>query len=162
MPRTAVLLAALLVAPSFRLAGQTQASVAEGDRVRLSVRHGTGKQQIVGRVTTVGRDTIIVAEDQGAPTAIPRAAIEKVEISRGQHGNAGRGALIGLGVGAIGGGVVGAIGASCNSSQEFCLFNTDAEIATGALVFGAMGTVVGAVIGALTRSDRWEVAPPGQ
>jgi hypothetical protein len=100
------------------------------------------------------------AESQAAPVAIPKAAIEKLEISTGQHGNAGKGALIGLGVGAIGGGIIGAADASnCNNSQSFCLFSSGGEMAASAIAFGAIGNVLGAVVGAISRSDRWESAP---
>jgi hypothetical protein len=160
MSRTAMLLVILFVAQSLPLAGQAR-TVAEGDRVRVTLRHGAAARRLVGRITAVGRDTLFLnAEGQTAPMAIPKATIEKLEISTGQHGNAGRGALIGLGVGAIGGGIVGAADAShCNNSQSFCLFSSGGEMAIVATVFGAIGTVLGAVVGAISRSDRWETTP---
>lgn len=164
MSHRAVVLAALFAALPQHLCGQHSTPLAAGDRARVTARQGATAQHFVGRVSEVGRDTILLdLEGDGSRATIPRSTIEKVEISRGRHGNVGKGALIGLGIGTIGGGILGAVDAShCDTDTSFCLFSPGGEMAVSAFVFGVLGTAGGAVIGAFTRSDRWETVAPGQ
>ena len=83
------------------------------------------------------------------------ASLTRLEMSQGRRSHAGLGAGIGLLVGA---GVGAVIGSGCHavvvpvSSGVGC-------IAVGAAVIGGAGALVGAVTGALVRTERWAEVP---
>ncbi len=154
MCRVAAVAASLILATSLPLAAQR--SVAREDRVRITLRDKSG-QPVVGRVSTIRKDTVVVwSEGESLLRPITSDKIEKVEISRGKRSKVGMGALIGFAAGAVGGLVVAvADGDNCNG---FCPVDQTAEAGIAALVFGVVGTAVGAAVGFATRGEHWEVA----
>lgn len=91
---------------------------------------------------------------RGSGVSFRRSRIEKLEIHRGSHSRARKGALIGGGVGLGAGAVLGAIvGSQWPDAPE-------PKALTGAAYLGgvglAAGAAVGAMIGALTRVHVWE------
>jgi len=87
--------------------------------------------------------------------------VRRLELSRGRRPDTIRGAAIGLAVGAAGEAFIGFAGSSqqCNVQQNYC-----SPVAPGlspggeAVLFGAIGAALGAVIGSLHHHDRWEGA----
>jgi hypothetical protein len=88
--------------------------------------------------------------DSSAVT-VPAGRVQRLEISLGRESNAGRGALIGLGVGAVTG---LAVGIGCASSDT--LFQcSGGEVVESTVVFGLLGAGVGGLVGLASSSERW-------
>jgi hypothetical protein len=125
-------------------------------RVRVTVS-GDGSGQVVGRYLRTAGDTIWI--DTGlahGPSPIVVDQIRRFEVSRGQRSNAGRGALIGGAVG-LGIGLVSVISAA--SEDDGWFEPSTGEYAAGVAVLTAMGSGIGAGIGALIRTEKWEAVP---
>ena len=116
-----------------------------GQRVRLVLLAG---DPLVGRLLEVGADSFRLARPGEART-IPASDVRRVELSVGRHSHAGRGAVIGAVVG-------GALGLLAVASAGDDYYYTDGEKVAGAVGITAMGAGVGALIGGLTHSERWQ------
>jgi hypothetical protein len=96
-----------------------------------------------------------VTSQHGQPEAVPFERITTLERYRGMKSHTLQGMAIGLGVGAI---------ASLVLSEKNCgdAFQQD-DVAScfgqGMVLFGVPGVVLGALVGALTRTERWEEVP---
>ncbi len=152
--RWLVLLAALLLAcaptgpPRFWIE-----PVAPGDRVRVTA-WSVVPGRPVGTVVSLGADTCVLeVEGRAEPLTLPLASVTRLEVSRGQESNVGKGALTGGLIGAAFGLFVGLI---VGSDPEF--FGENA-FANSVAVLGGAGIGVGAIIGSLSTSDRWEEVP---
>lgn len=153
MHRTAISFGALLVGSVSSLSAQTALYTSVGQRVRL--RTGAASQWLVGTLIAADRDSVQLQVSENArPVSIAWQTVSRFEVRRGGHSNARKGALIGLGLGAIGGGVWGLADAS-NCTGWLCL-SPGQEALGGALLLGGAGALVGAAIGSLSRTDRWE------
>ena len=152
----------LMLAPPLASQVPSVSDPARGPVVAGDVRvwaPGIAKSRIAGTVDRATPDTLVV---RGVTRArkdtiwtIPAAAITRLQIANGTHGNA----LTGLGLGLLAGGAAGAgIGAlSCGNDDLFG--SGGCAIILG--IFGAgVGSVVGVIAGALTHSVRWVEAPP--
>lgn len=127
--------------------GQGVESVREGARVRLAA----DGERMTGTLVERGRDTLWVGFDHAdAVRAVPLAGVQRLEVSRERRSNAGRGALAGFVVGAIPGVVSGA---TCD-----CGNRGTAVLLLGAFT-GGIGAAIGAVLGATSHHDVWEVVP---
>lgn len=150
MVLTAVLLSSLSIAA---LDAQT---VASGDRVRVTAEARSGK--LTGTLVEWVQDTLYLAPDGSAErvtaTAIPLSTLSRLEISKGLRSNAGKGALIGGGIGLLVGGGMSIIAGSTVDTE---VTSTDYLVFTGLVTLGGAG--LGALIGALTKSERWEEYP---
>ncbi len=108
-----------------------------------SVRISVGARTVRGQVQGVTDDSLVVGSGKGQERftrqEVMRASVKK-------QGHRGRHTLIGLGAGAAIGGVIGAAGHS--DCTGFCFLNTTRgqDAALGAIVFGVIGTAVGALI----------------
>lgn len=140
-------LAGILAAP---LRAQTpDARVATGDRIRYRLQDGSkGKVTVLG----VGADWMKVQRHSGeAVRRIEKADLASLHLWAGRRRHPVEGALLGLGVGAACG---------YGLAQALCDYGSDCDSGQAMLVMGAMGSVLGAGVGALIRSDRWrEVSP---
>lgn len=159
--RSASTIVLILAAP---LASQVSSvsDPARGPVVAGNVRvwaPGIARFRIAGTVDRATPDTLVV---RGVTRArkdtiwtIPAAAITRLQIANGTHGNA----LTGLGLGLLAGGAAGAgIGALACGNDSF-FGSGGCAVLLG--IFGAgVGSVVGLVAGALTHSVRWVEAPP--
>lgn len=145
-PRIASLLALLALIAPVEVFAQQEPIVAPGDRVRVL---WLGTAPLVSTVLALKADTLVLAvEDRGAPLELPLALVRKFEVSRGGS-NALRGALIGAGLGL-------ALGAADALGQnDGDLIGPEVVMA----VLGGAGATLGLVIGAMSRSDRWEEVP---
>ena len=123
-------------------------AVSIGDRVRVSAPSVSPKR-IEGTLVVVDSETLTIASG-GASVGVPRSGIAKLEVTRGRKSHWVTGALIGAGWG-VG---VGVLFSNPPSSADH--FSID----TGALAAGVvMGATLGALIGAVLRTDRWTTVP---
>jgi hypothetical protein len=154
LQRTAPIAAVLLLTISVQsLDAQT---VSAGERVRATIEEQSGK--LTGTLEEWGSDTLYVVPD-GASQDVPARAISlstlsRLEISKGLRSNAGKGALIGGGIGLLVGGGMSIIAGSTVDTE---VTSTDYLAFTGLVTLGGAG--LGALIGALTKSERWEEYP---
>jgi hypothetical protein len=149
MPRTAAVLALFSVFPLVGLAAQGRA-LAQGDRVRVTMRYDAGTVHPVGSVVRRANDTLFLRlATGGAPLPIPESTIETVEVSGGRHTKAGQGALIGLAVGSLGGAVLGGISAC----DDWCT-PAQGALALG-VIMGGLGAGLGALVGSMDTRERW-------
>jgi hypothetical protein len=121
-----------------------------GSRLRVSV---ADQPELVG--TVLGRrDSILylgrASNANGVPDTIgiEQAAIRRVEVSHGTRGHALPGMLIG-----------GAAGAGLGAAIFACNHCFGGSVA-GAILGGGSGLLIGGVLGALTRSERWVPIAP--
>ena len=152
--RTAVLLLALLLPPS-RLQAQAR-DLPPGSRVRVQVPCGTADtviacRPVVGRVLRAG-DGLLIEAASGMSHRIDLETGARLERSAGYR----RHTLLGLRVGGLLGLGAGAVATSgCTtggSDDELCGLNY--------LYAVPVGAAVGALFGALTRTERWRVVSP--
>ena len=131
-------------------------TVSAGERVRATIEEQSGK--LTGTLEEWGSDTLYVVPDgasQDVPaSAIPLSTLSKLEISEGLKSNAGKGALIGGGIGLVVGGAMSIIAGSTVDTE---VTSTDYLIFTGFVTVGGVG--IGALVGALIKSERWEELP---
>ena len=157
------LVAVLAVTPLSTVNAQGSMPVKAGDRVRVAF--GTSECQpclAVGLVAAFSTDSVALAVGNRTDTLrLPIASVTRFEVSRGRKSKTlsgmGIGAAIGVGTGAI-------LGAIATSGE--CLFESDpcpgAGAVAGAVLLGVPGLLVGTIVGALTKSDRWEEVPLDQ
>ena len=116
-----------------------------------------------GTVVTAAADTVTLKLDSGGETiALSRAAITRVEISQGLHGHT----AAGIGIGLLAGFGVGAVYGynhcgTCGGGEDDATTRMLDALAWGGILGGA-GMLVGGVIGAHHKTDRWEEVPPAR
>jgi hypothetical protein len=122
-----------------------------GTRVRVTVRDDTGQRVHVGPLRTFDSSVLSLSTaDAGAHyVSVPRSSITRIEVSRGTRSRWRSGALLG---GVLGLAAIALVDVGC--SQD-C--NSPKGGAIAAAVGG--GLVVGAGVGALMRTERWESQP---
>jgi len=105
-----------------------------------------------------GEDVLIGIRPPESELAIPVRSVTLLESSLGTRGHAGRGALIGLGAGMVGG-IAAALIVCSSGDCESSGFTRGDGTAIVATVLGAGGAIagcgVGALTGALIRTERW-------
>ena len=156
----------LLLAPSVAQS-QTRTTLAAGQVVRVATRcqiasransscplPGTPSSTewtYSGTLEAVSADTLYVRVQWKDPAfAIPTNSIVAAAY-RTQRGHTLRGAGIGL----LGGVVVGAAIASAVGFEGSYLFEDSDPLLVGALLGAPPGLLIGSIVGALIRSDRW-------
>jgi hypothetical protein len=148
-----LVLMAFAVLPVARIASQQAPRLKPGDRIRAQAPSAS-PGPLVGTVVAFQADSLMVQGDTKS-WRLSLASITRLDISQGRRSRAGLGAGIGLLVGA---GVGALIGSGCDaivvpvSSEAGC-------VVVGAAVFGGAGALVGAVTGALMRTERWAEVP---
>ncbi len=171
MHRIVLFLAAVALAGPTLLAAQTHDSIARGSHIRLSVPALSG-DLITGTVIAFD-DRRILFRPEGTRVfgrdslSVQFSDIQSIQVNRGPR--ARWPSTLGYGVaGSLAGAVAGALIWPLVSSS--CLPQDVAEDSAGclealidggkrrdgALMFGAAGAVIGAVVGYLTSSPRWE------
>lgn len=140
-----VLYAALVGSPA--RAQDSESWPLVGQRVRVST--ASREKQSVGTLTGMDRIRLVVSDENGVPTSIPRTDVTRLEVSDGKRSNAGKGALVGALIG-IGLGLTYV----ADNCSEGC-----GNVAGGLLTLGAMGGAIGAAIGAPIRTERWRSVP---
>ncbi len=154
--RATLAAAALVVATSAPLAAQGRAlypkgrgeegPVEPGARVRVTAPD-LGINKYTGVLEGVVGDTLAVDT-----LRLPLASVTRFEVHRGRKSRVGRGALIDIGAAAFSGS---------------CIFEGSDPCPVGGALMGAgllvlPGLLVGTVVGALSKTDRWEAVPLGR
>jgi hypothetical protein len=148
------LLAALLLAPATAPAADgPPAPPRVGDHVRVTLL--AGPPPTIGRLLPSDAHALRLRLDDAAAAdtaarRIPRASIATLELDR-SHGHAGTGALLGAGVGLF----VGLVLAGSVESRGEYDWREFGYIAGGPFY----GAALGAIAGALVRTERWEARP---
>ncbi len=158
--RTVLSLAVVpLLIPLAALSAQEPPPIEAGSRIRVTAPT-VGADKLVGMCVEVDATRLrIQAGERVPPRAISLTDVTRLEVSQGRKSNALKGLLIGglvgTPIGAAVGGVVGSIAHGLDEAHA----SMAAYVATGALVFGAAGGLVGLGIGALSSSERWKEVP---
>jgi len=134
-----------------------------GKRVRVSVLVPPGidstgfhsRDRVTGSLLRYDPTAVTLSE---GPT-IPWAAVSKLELSAGRHGNAGRGALYGALIGLLAGVVTGVtIGRDEGGGEGNKDLAAEGGVALGlAGLLGGAG--IGAIIGGQSKTDDWMDVP---
>jgi hypothetical protein len=150
------LLAALVLAAATAGADEAR-GIAAGDKVRLTPSSGRRFSAVV--VEADGDALVVRTGPEAAPTRVPLAGLERMQVARGRRGHFKTGALIGFLPGFLFGGFVGgALG--CDDQGPGCSAGGDA-LRLGAITGGITG-LAGGLVGLAIRTDRWQdVAAPG-
>ena len=143
-------------------------SLSPGTRVRVTAPSLLLDRQR-GQLLTLGGDSLILrASDSDLGTrgtaprqwVISRDAVAQLERSLGSRGHAGKGLLIGAGVGLA----IGLVATDFGSSSSLCQgsgdYGTVCAMIVGASTAG--GALLGALFGAVARSERWEAVPAAE
>jgi hypothetical protein len=136
-----------------------QGSLQPGDKIRTISRPRTWERPQQGVVVTTVADSAVVrlAINPQAPVTL---AFSKLEVARGQRRLGGPGALIGLLTGGVAGFAIGYAGGDDCTHDEWICFDRRSTGAIGAVGFGAIGTLVGAIVGHNVKVDRWVKLAP--
>lgn len=129
-----------------------------GDRIRIKTVSGE-PSQMTGIYYASEAESLVFHVDQSVQALVPWADISRLQLSRGVHNNAGKGALIGFGVGGALGLTLGLVAVNEDDSY-FDTAAADVLLVTG--VIGAFGAGVGALIGLASKSERWQTIPREQ
>lgn len=126
------------------------ATLTPGARVRIT-SPSNDLQKHVTTVTEVRGDTIVVASQAGVrPIAL--SDVSAIEVSTGRRNRVVRDGLIGLGTGFTAGFLLGAL---TYEEPDFLVAGPEEAGALVGTMFGLVGLVAGAVIGAFDYTDRW-------
>lgn len=148
---------ALVLIPLPRLEAQDTPLLEPGVRVRVSTALQASKPEwIVGTVIAVTADRLAIRpqRDSTREIEIARAAVTRLELSRGQHSNA----LTGLGLGFLFGTGAGAAIGYVALSEGHDLSPRDAAL-IGAVPGAVAGGLIGLGIGSSSKSERWQEIP---
>lgn len=145
--------AAMATAIAPAAAGQTAAPITPGTRLRISGTEFSFKKQPVELVAADSATLQLsyLAGEQRDTVEVDRASITSLEVSRGWHSRAAKGAEIGLTMGLVTGAVWALSARQCRD-EFLCFTPTPPEMF---LVTTTLGTGVGALIGLVTRSECW-------
>jgi hypothetical protein len=145
----------LLLQAGFLLEAQPlPAQVEAGSRVRVTTSPATPGRRI-GTLVSLDTDTLRWSRwDTTSVIAVPVPSVARLERSTGRRSNTGRGAMIG---GLIGAGFGLFLGIAASTDDGWDVGVDDMAAVTG--IVGAGGLGVGAIIGSLSKRDRWEPVP---
>ena len=126
----------------------TQEPLQPGQRVRVTVpSHGLDNHEETFR--SVRADTLVLSSG-----SYPLSDVGRLDVHAGRHSHPWRGAAIG----ALSLGIAGAVAAAitCNTLHESCKKGERAIATVGG---AAAGAVLGAGVGLLIKTDKWEEVP---
>jgi hypothetical protein len=141
----ALSLCGVLLLPTPSVLADPPESPAPGIRVRLTAPEVSGKP-LVGTLTALERDSLSLRpEGRLQPITLPRTAVTKWEISQGLQANTGKGAAWGfLGGAALGAGLAASEWEGVGAPLVYAGF------------IGGLGAGIGALLGALHKTERWQ------
>ncbi len=164
MRHAPILVTILAFVPLTRITAQEPPPVKVGDRVRVTAPdvRSAGIVQLLTTDSLVMRPeyVFVMRPEYVAPNrlAIPLASVTRLELSMPSGSQVGQGALYGSTIGAFGGSVVGFVACENDSYVDV----SSACALAGAVIFGAGGALVGAMVGAMITGARWEEVPLDQ
>ena len=153
---TAALAAAVIHLPLLEAQQSTAVEIGVRVRVTTDAAHSTPSGTVVG----LTRDSLVIAPPNAEFTmGFRRADITRLEISVGRRRNTLKGMWTGALVGAGAGVAVGYLSGDDDCGGRLCMFGA-AEENAGLLgiALGAVGMVIGGIVGVNTTSDRWVTA----
>jgi hypothetical protein len=126
----------------------------EGEWVRVSF--GASDTEVIeGSLQGIEETDLLILSSEGREVSrIPTAQVREVRVHRGSRTHALEGFGIGLLSGALFGGFVGL--ADGDDEPGIIRFSAGEKATMGAVAFGLIGGVTGLVIGAVSKTDRWE------
>lgn len=147
-----VLFPFLLAAPALAAAADDPSTIlAVGDRVRVT--DPAAGRRFTAEVLQVLPAALLVRTTAQAPTRrLDLSRLERLEVSRGRHGHAGTGFLVGFVPGAAFGALVGGA-LACYDEGSDC--NALGGALLGGLYVGAITGGAGALIGWAIQTERW-------
>lgn len=132
-----------------------------GDRIKISAP-SVNKKAITGIVIMRSDTDTAIQINKDSTYYITNSLIENLWVSKGKKRNTGKGARIG----AISGGLIlGIAAAATNTEPQPCdfmcgpMFSNSEAFAIGAVAGILGGSAVGAIIGSVSHTDRWERLP---
>jgi hypothetical protein len=144
------LMASLVGAGAAR--AEEQRPAASGPRVRVTAAGISGKR-LVGTLTAIDQTNLTLRREDGRPVEVPRAAITRIELSRGasrKGKGAGIGALVGIGAAV-------AFGLAVGESDESFVPDKGTAMLASAIVAVPLGTLLG---WAAAPGERWVATSP--
>lgn len=156
--RALAILAVLVLAPLTDALAQ-ELPLRPGRRVRVTAPTIGIKKQAATFDALRGDMLVVVAD---STMDFPLASVTRLDVYAGRQGHARRGAGIGFLAGVSVGGVIGYF--YCTAGTGDCLDSSSDQGAElqliGPLAIGAVaGTLLGAAVGALIKTDKWEQVP---
>ncbi len=170
MRHATILVAILAFVPLASATGQVQQPPIErGARVRVTTPPPPcptwytsctrdSLRRYVGTFVEWKADTLVV-ETKGHTLALLWDSVTKLEVSQGQKRNTREGALMGLLVGGVAGAVIAAAIYEEYECGHLCFVDPATIPMAVAVGVGLGGVAVGATIGSLIKTDRWQEAP---
>jgi len=131
----------LALAAPIEVVAQGPPPVSVGQRVRVSTESGTTH---VGVISIAASGVIGILDEAGIQSSFPLSTVTRLEVSRGQSGNAATGALIGFAAGSLG---------------VLALCDCDDYTGGFAVILGGVGGLVGMIIGGNSKTDQWRRVP---
>lgn len=156
--RSLILLVALSQASESLLA-QREPVVAPGSRVRVRELMESGRLSagIQGRVDRVWGDSMSMSPSDGGPSSlVANTPGTHVLVWSGRRSSIPRGLVLGAVVGIIGGAAVGSLATRECYGNDFLCIHRRHNAMTRSLIFGAIGSAGGLVVGALFPHDVWK------
>jgi len=158
--RIAHLVAVLAAVAPTEILSQDKPSIKPGSRVRVTAPSVFDKR-VAGTVSEVKSDTLAVSVEEGVSVLLVSLKdVTRLEVSHGRRSHAGLGAKIGAMTGFVTGFVL--VVATYEECTGFCPAPDPGPVGTAAiagLAFGIGGAALGAIVGALIKTDRWEEIP---
>ena len=151
--RTLILLGLAALAAGNRIAAQDSSAILRvGQPIRI---YGTEGHRLTGEL--MGRDSVsmVIRPSGFYAKRVPLDHIRKVEVRTAHRSRAGGGAAVGAGTGAVLGLVM--VGSVDSDPWYDCCSGGDYGL--GAVVFGAAGAGIGAIIGAVSRQGHLGPGP---
>lgn len=159
MGRRGLLLSTFLCAQG-ALAAQVPPMITPGSRVRVTLARA--EAPLIGVVQALRADSLLLELEPGVgeTRTIHIPGVARVELSQGVQRRTAKGAAVGAVVGITLGALLGAQ-SDDECDVEVCvdLVSREESIVLGAVIVGLLGTAVGAVIGHLSRQERWVRVP---
>ena len=149
MRHITLLVVVVAVTPLSNIRAQDSLPVTVGDRVRVTAPD-IDLNRYDGTIRVIGRNALTV---DTLPIALE--SVTRLDIHRGRKSKSGTGALIGAGIGLV----YFAYIASVCSRGFVC--TGDVLVAAFTIVVGG-GAGIGALVGWLIKTDRWEEVPLNQ
>jgi hypothetical protein len=130
-----------------------EAPVRVGTKVRLVAPEVVG-QRIQGTVVETNLESLVVGTEGQRHLTVPWRAITRLEVSTRRHSHTRKGLVIGAGAGvALSVVLPKCVNEGCTSDVSFD--------PTFALLYGLGGSMWGALIGAMVKTDEWSSVPLG-